>query len=97
MTPLILTGDLRLQDAVPLMRQLEEAIDADDVSLDASAVTDADAAVVQVLLAARETARLLGRRLLLPRAAAGPLAARFAALALDSDDAPDLLDAAVAA
>ena len=86
MNPLRISGELRLQDASGLMLRLEEALTDGDVTLDVADVSDADAAVVQVLVSASHTASLLGRTLTMPLDAAMPLAARLRALGIAPSD-----------
>ncbi|RHZ91343.1 STAS domain-containing protein [Cereibacter sphaeroides] len=65
MTPLTLSGTLRLQDAPGLIERLAAALAAGDVEIDASGVLAVDAAAVQVLVSAARTAGATGRRLVL--------------------------------
>ena len=82
MAVLMLSGDLRLQDAPALMRDLGTGLTASDVEVDTGALASADAAIVLVLLSAFRTARLCGRKLTLGMPPEGAIAQVFGRLGL---------------
>ncbi|ACM02840.1 STAS domain-containing protein [Cereibacter sphaeroides] len=82
MTPLTLSGTLRLQDMPRLIERLVAALAAGDVEIDASGVHAVDAAAVQVLVSAARAASASGRRLALAQDHPA-LTDAFAGLALD--------------
>jgi len=71
----VLSGDLGIRTVAELLQQLRAALgEHRSVTLDCSAVTGADIAVVQLLAAARRTAAAEGRTLRLRYPPGAPLA-----------------------
>ena len=82
MAVLVLSGDLRLQDAPALMRDLGTGLTASDVDVDTGALASADAAIALVLLSAFRTARVCGRKLTLGMPPQGAIEQVFGRLGL---------------
>lgn len=75
-------GVLRQSDARRLAQELAEALAAGDAKVDLARVTQADAGVLQVLIAASAQADRMGRRLHLNIPEGSPVWAMMQALAL---------------
>lgn len=82
MAVLVLSGELRLQDAPALMRDLGTGLAVSDVEVDTGALGSADAAIALVLLSAFRTARVCGRKLTLGMPPGGAVAQVFGRLGL---------------
>jgi anti-anti-sigma regulatory factor len=77
-----LTGDLKIASADDLARQLNTALTAGDVSLCSKKLVSIDAASIQVLLSAFETAQGTGHKLAIDMPSGGVLETAFERLAL---------------
>lgn len=77
-----LTGDLKIASADDLARQLNTALTAGDVSLCTKKLVSIDAASIQVLMSAFETAQGLGHRLAVDMPSGGVLETAVERLAL---------------
>ena len=91
MAVIALIGDLHLQNAVALMRDLETALAASDVEVDTQELVSADVTIAQVLLAAFRSARVCGRRLSIGMPQEGAIERLFGQLGLLSVEYPSLL------
>ncbi|MGX0977249.1 anti-anti-sigma regulatory factor [Roseovarius sp. MBR-51] len=77
-----LTGDLKIASADDLAKQLNDALTSGDVTLCCKKLASIDAANIQVLVSAYQTARARGHALTVDVTSGGVLEAAFDRLAL---------------